>query len=47
MGLGLALSRQTVVDNGGDMGIDPAAAMGARFWLTLPAGSTQSTTIEP
>ena len=46
MGLGLALSRQTVVDNGGDMGVDPGAA-GARFWLTLPAGSTHPMPIEP
>jgi signal transduction histidine kinase len=47
MGLGLALSRQTVLDNGGDMGVDPAVAAGARFWLRLPAGSTQATPIEP
>ncbi len=40
MGLGLALSRQTVVDNGGDMGVDPAVKAGARFWLRLPAGSS-------
>ncbi len=40
MGLGLALSRQTVLDNGGEMGVDPAPAAGARFWLILPAGST-------
>jgi signal transduction histidine kinase len=38
MGLGLALSRQTVVDNGGDMGVDPAAAAGARFWRP-PSGA--------
>jgi signal transduction histidine kinase len=47
MGLGLALSRQTVLDNGGDMGVDPAVTVGARFWLTLPAGSTQATPTEP
>lgn len=47
MGLGLALSRQTVKDNGGDMGVDPAVTAGARFWLTLPAGSTQTTAIAP
>lgn len=47
MGLGLALSRQTVVENGGDMGVDPAVATGARFWLTLPAGSTPVAVIEP
>jgi signal transduction histidine kinase len=46
MGLGLALSRQTVLDNGGDMGVDPAVTAGARFWLTLPAGSTHASTTE-
>ncbi len=34
MGLGLALSRQTVIDHGGDMWIEPAA--GARFVIRLP-----------
>ena len=34
MGLGLALSRQTVLDHGGDMWIEPAA--GARFVVRLP-----------
>ena len=38
MGLGLALSRQSVVENLGDMGADPAYVRGARFWLRLPAG---------
>jgi signal transduction histidine kinase len=47
MGLGLALSRQTVVENGGDMGVDPAVTLGARFWLTLPAGSTEPKPIAP
>ena len=46
MGLGLALSRQTVIENGGDMGVDPADGSGARFWLRLPAGSI-SASIEP
>lgn len=46
MGLGLALSRQTVIENGGDMGVDPAARHGARFWLRLPAGSTVAAPIE-
>ena len=45
MGLGLALSRQTVIENGGDMGVDPAVRDGARFWLRLPAGSTAATPI--
>jgi signal transduction histidine kinase len=47
MGLGLALSRQTVIENGGDMGVDPAVRNGARFWLRLPAGSTVTTPTEP
>src|SRR5207248_9586615 len=34
LGLGLALSRQTVLDHGGDMWIEPAA--GARFLIRLP-----------
>ncbi|MBI4907821.1 MAG: HAMP domain-containing histidine kinase [Acidobacteria bacterium] len=34
LGLGLALSRQTVLDHGGDMWIEPAS--GARFVIRLP-----------
>jgi signal transduction histidine kinase len=34
LGLGLALSRQTVLDHGGDMWMEPAA--GARFVVRLP-----------
>jgi signal transduction histidine kinase len=34
LGLGLALSRQTVLDHGGDMWIEPAA--GAHFTIRLP-----------
>ncbi|HEX4165003.1 MAG TPA: HAMP domain-containing sensor histidine kinase [Bryobacteraceae bacterium] len=34
LGLGLALSRQSVLDHGGDMWIEPAA--GARFVIRLP-----------
>jgi hypothetical protein len=34
LGLGLALSRQTVLDHGGDMWTEPAA--GARFVIRLP-----------
>ena len=34
LGLGLALSRQTVLDHGGDMWLEPAA--GARFVVRLP-----------
>jgi signal transduction histidine kinase len=35
LGLGLALSRQTLLDHGGDMWVD-ANGPGARFWLRLP-----------
>jgi signal transduction histidine kinase len=35
LGLGLALSRQTMLDHGGDMWVD-ANGPGARFWLRLP-----------
>jgi signal transduction histidine kinase len=34
LGLGLALSRQTLLDHGGDMWIEPAC--GARFVMCLP-----------
>jgi signal transduction histidine kinase len=34
LGLGLALSRQTVLDHGGDMWLEPAG--GARFVIRLP-----------
>lgn len=36
MGLGLAFSRQTVVDHGGDMWVDGIKNRGARFMLRLP-----------
>jgi signal transduction histidine kinase len=36
MGLGLAFSRQTVVDHGGDLWVDPGQNRGARFVLRLP-----------
>ncbi len=36
MGLGLALSRQTVVDHGGDLWTDASVSSGARFILRLP-----------
>jgi signal transduction histidine kinase len=38
LGLGLALSRQTLLDHGGDMWADDSAgrAAGALFWLRLP-----------
>jgi signal transduction histidine kinase len=36
MGLGLAFSRQTVVDHGGDLWVDSGQNQGARFVLRLP-----------
>ena len=36
MGLGLALSRQTVLDHGGDLWVDKNARLGARFMMRLP-----------
>ena len=38
MGLGLALARQTVADNGGELWSDAAVLKGARFCLRLPNG---------
>ena len=36
LGLGLALSRQTVLDHGGDMWVESAPGRGARFGFRLP-----------
>jgi len=36
LGLGLALSRQTLLDHGGDLWVENNAAGGARFRLRLP-----------
>ena len=36
IGLGLAFSRQTVVDHGGDLWVDSRVKQGARFVLRLP-----------
>jgi signal transduction histidine kinase len=36
LGLGLALSRQTVQAHGGEIWADPKGASGARFWVRLP-----------
>jgi signal transduction histidine kinase len=36
VGLGLALSRQTVLDHGGELSLDPALTAGACFVLKLP-----------
>jgi signal transduction histidine kinase len=41
LGLGLALSRQTVLDHGGDMWIEPAD--GARFVICLPLSRERKT----
>jgi signal transduction histidine kinase len=40
LGLGLALSRQTVLEHGGDMWVDSAPGRGARFLFRLPLAST-------
>lgn len=39
LGLGLALSRQAVLDHGGDIWIDEACERGTRFCLKLPGHS--------
>ncbi len=44
LGLGLALSRQTVLDHGGDMWVDTAPGEGARFFVRLPAAVPQGKT---
>src|SRR5581483_2066820 len=36
LGLGLALSRQTVLEHGGDMWVESVAGRGARFSFRLP-----------
>ncbi|HXJ41334.1 MAG TPA: ATP-binding protein [Bryobacteraceae bacterium] len=40
LGLGLALSRQTVLDHGGDLWVDDEAGQGAHFRLRLPYSAT-------
>jgi len=42
LGLGLALSRQTVLDHGGDMWVDTEAGSGARFRFRLPLAAKPS-----
>ena len=37
LGLGLYISRQLVQAHGGSLGVEPAAAGGSRFTVTLPA----------
>ena len=36
VGLGLALSRQTVLDHGGELWLDPGLTSGACFFVKLP-----------
>ncbi|MEO8597504.1 MAG: ATP-binding protein [Candidatus Solibacter sp.] len=39
LGLGLALSRQTILDHGGDMWVESAPGRGARFTFRLPGAN--------
>src|SRR5271157_3023595 len=43
LGLGLALSRQTVLDHGGDMWVESAPGRGARFSFRLPGAHVAQT----
>jgi signal transduction histidine kinase len=45
LGLGLAFSRQSVLDHGGNMWTEPAA--GARFVIRLPLNQAKSSTGRP
>jgi signal transduction histidine kinase len=45
LGLGLALSRQTVIDHGGDMWLEPAS--GARFVIQLPLNQPADSGSQP
>jgi signal transduction histidine kinase len=40
LGLGLALSRQTILDHGGDMWLESSPGCGARFFFRLPLSRT-------
>ena len=42
LGLGLALSRQTVLDHGGDLWVDSRPGHGARFFVRVPVRSDAS-----
>ena len=42
LGLGLALTRQTVLEHGGDMWVDSAPGRGARFFLRLPGAQVSA-----
>jgi signal transduction histidine kinase len=44
LGLGLALSRQSVIDNGGDLWAEKKTSPGARFVMRLPITSDKPTT---
>jgi signal transduction histidine kinase len=47
LGLGLALSRQAVLDHGGEMWVNSEAGHGAKFSFRLPvAGVTPATTAQ-
>ena len=46
LGLGLALSRQTVLDHGGDMWTEPAPRRGACFKIRLPAASAAAEAVQ-
>lgn len=43
LGIGLALVRALAEAMGGDAGVDEAPSGGARFWVSFPLASTQST----
>ena len=48
LGLGLALSRQTVLEHGGDMWVESAPGEGARFSFRLPgAYAVKTPQIQP
>ena len=42
VGLGLALSRQTVLDHGGELWLDPALTVGACFFVKLPLENSRA-----
>jgi signal transduction histidine kinase len=42
LGLGLSFSRQTLLDHGGDLSLDPTATIGARFVMKLPLQSQEN-----
>jgi signal transduction histidine kinase len=47
LGLGLALSRQTVLEHGGDMWVDSASGRGARFSFRLPRARAAQSVSQP